>query len=296
MNNIAITKENSSIWVQYLELCKPNVVSLIVFTAIVGMLLSTEGAIPVDLFIFGTIGIAMAAAAGAAINHVIDQNIDMVMQRTMNRPLPTGAISEKNAIIFAALLAVSSALILTLLVNPLTALLTLLSMIGYAFIYTIYLKRTTPHNIVLGGAAGATPPLLGWCAITGTVTVEAVVLFLIIFIWTPPHFWPLAIKRRDEYRRAGLPMLPLTHGIAFTKQQILIYSFLLFAVTLLPYSIGMSGIIYLVTAVILGIGFIYHAIKLYRSEGDEHSMQTFGYSIFYLCFLFVALLGDHYLT
>ena len=296
MNNIAITKESSSIWVQYLELCKPNVVSLIVFTAIVGMLLSTEGAIPVDLFIFGTIGIAMASAAGAAINHVIDQNIDMVMQRTMDRPIPTGAISEKNAIIFAALLAISSTLILTFLVNPLTALLTLLSMIGYAFIYTIYLKRTTPHNIVLGGAAGATPPLLGWCAITGTVTVEAVVLFLIIFIWTPPHFWPLAIKRRDEYRRAGLPMLPLTHGVAFTKQQILIYSFLLFAISLLPYSIGMSGIIYLVTAVTLGIGFIYYAVKLYRSEGDEYSMQTFGYSIFYLCFLFAALLSDHYLA
>ena len=296
MNNIAITKESPSIWIQYLELCKPNVVSLIVFTAIVGMLLSTKGALPIDLFIFGTVGIGMAAAAGAAINHVIDQNIDMVMQRTMDRPIPTGAISEKNAIVFASLLAVSSTLILTLLVNPLTALLTLLSMIGYAFIYTVYLKRTTPHNIVLGGAAGATPPLLGWCAITGSVTVEAVVLFLIIFVWTPPHFWPLAIKRRDEYRRAGLPMLPVTHGIRFTKQQILIYSFLLLSITLLPYSIGMSGLIYLVTAIILGLGFIYHAIKLYRSEGDEHSMQTFGYSIFYLCVLFAALLGDHYFT
>ena len=296
MNNIAITKQSPSIWIQYLELCKPNVVSLIVFTAIVGMLLSTKGALPIDLFIFGTVGIGMAAAAGAAINHVIDQNIDMVMQRTMDRPIPTGAISEKNAIVFASLLAVSSTLILTLLVNPLTALLTLLSMIGYAFIYTVYLKRTTPHNIVLGGAAGATPPLLGWCAITGSVTVEAVVLFLIIFVWTPPHFWPLAIKRRDEYRRAGLPMLPVTHGIRFTKQQILIYSFLLLSITLLPYSIGMSGLIYLVTAIILGLGFIYHAIKLYRSEGDEHSMQTFGYSIFYLCVLFAALLGDHYFT
>ena len=295
MNNLALSKSDSSSLAQYFELCKPNVVSLIVFTAIVGMLLSTEGTIAINLLVFGSIGIALGSAAGAAINHVIDQKIDTVMDRTMARPIPTGAISTRNALIFAAMLAISSMVILSTLVNLLTAFLTFLSMIGYAFIYTVYLKRTTPHNIVLGGAAGATPPLLGWCAMTGTVTIEAILLFVIIFIWTPPHFWPLAIKRQDDYRRAGLPMLPVTHGVAFTKQQILLYTFLLFAVTLLPYSIAMSGLLYLASAIVLGLGFIYHAIKLYRSEGDVHTMQTFGYSIAYLFGLFAALLADHYL-
>jgi protoheme IX farnesyltransferase len=282
-------------WRKYYNLCKPKVVFLIVFTAIVGMLLSTQGALPLDTFLAATIGIGLASASGAALNHWVDQRIDVVMERTHKRPLPQGEMSSRSALLFALSLAVISMVILLVWTNPLTALLTLTSLVGYAVIYTMFLKRSTPQNIVLGGAAGAAPPMLGWAAMTGEVNTEALLLFLIIFVWTPPHFWALAIKRRDEYARAGLPMLPVTHGIVFTKFHILLYTMLLLSVTLMPFVIQMTGLIYFAGALSLGIGFIYHAVKLYRTgDSDLHAMKTFSYSIFYLSALFAFLLLDHY--
>lgn len=287
--------QTPSVWRQYLELCKPKVVLLIVFTSLVGMLLSSPTLIPLDLIFFANLGIGLAAASGAAINHWVDQKIDAEMERTHNRPLPTGGISSVSALSFALVLCVFSMAILLATTNPLTALLTFICVIGYAVIYTMFLKRWTPQNIVWGGAAGAAPPLLGWAAVTGEVNTEALLLFLIIFIWTPPHFWALAIRRRDDYAKVNVPMLPVTHGIPFTKVQVLLYTFMLLAVTLIPFAIQMTGLIYLAGAVALGVGFIYHAFKLYRSEGDEHAMKTFGYSIFYLTALFAFLLADHYI-
>lgn len=282
-------------WRKYYSLCKPKVVFLIVFTAIVGMLLSTQGALPLDTFMAATIGIGLASASGAALNHWVDQRIDVVMERTHKRPLPQGEMSSRSALLFALSLAVISMVILLVWTNSLTALLTLTSLVGYAVIYTMFLKRSTPQNIVLGGAAGAAPPMLGWAAMTGEVNTEALLLFLIIFVWTPPHFWALAIKRRDEYARAGLPMLPVTHGIVFTKFHILLYTMLLLSVTLMPFVIQMTGLIYFAGALSLGIGFIYHAVKLYRTgDSDLHAMKTFSYSIFYLSALFAFLLLDHY--
>lgn len=280
---------------QYFALCKPKVVLLIVFTAVVGMLLATPGAIPLDKFFFATIGIALAAASGAAINHWVDQRIDSVMERTQNRPLPQGELSSHGALIFAISLAVIAMIILVTQINQLTALLTLTSLIGYAVIYTMFLKRSTPQNIVLGGAAGAAPPALGWAAMTGELNTEALLLFLIIFIWTPPHFWALAIKRKDEYAKAGIPMLPVTHGVVFTKVHILLYTLMLLSVSLMPFVINMSGLVYLAGALALGIGFIYHAWKLFQTgTSDAHAMKTFGYSIFYLSALFAFFLIDHY--
>ena len=294
MNEIAI-KQTTIPFRQYYNLCKPKVVFLIVFTAIVGMLLSTPGLLPFDTFLAATIGIALASASGAALNHWVDQRIDSIMERTRNRPLPSGELSSYSALTFALGLAVLSMLILLTFVNTLTALLTLTSLVGYAVIYTMFLKRTTPQNIVLGGAAGAAPPLLGWTAMTGEVNTEALLLFLIIFVWTPPHFWALAIKRKDEYARAGLPMLPVTPGVVFTKLHILLYTMMLVSVTLMPFVIYMTGLIYLAGAVALGIGFLYHAIKLYNTgDSDQHAMKTFGYSIFYLSALFSFFLVDHY--
>lgn len=291
----AVLKISSLNWRNYYNLCKPKVVYLIVFTAIVGMLLSTAGVPPLDTFIAASLGIGLASASGAALNHWVDQRVDVVMERTSKRPLPQGELSSNQALLFALSLAVIAMIILLVWTNTLTALLTLTSLVGYAVIYTMFLKRTTPHNIVLGGAAGAAPPLLGWAAMTGEVNHEALLLFLIIFIWTPPHFWALAIKRKDEYARAGLPMLPVTHGIAFTKQHILLYTLMLLSVTLMPFVVQMTGIIYFAGALALGIGFIYHAYKLYKTgESDEHAMKTFGYSIFYLSALFGFLLLDHY--
>ena len=281
-------------WRECYRLCKPKVVALIVFTAIVGMLLSTDGMVPLDTFVFATIGIALGAASGAAINHFVDQRIDAIMERTKNRPLPQGQLTPRMALAFAISIGILSMLILYFFVNPLTALLTFISMVGYAIVYTMFLKRATPQNIVLGGAAGAAPPILGWAAVTGEVNYDALLLFLIIFVWTPPHFWALAIKRRKEYAKADIPMLPVTHGVIFTKYHILLYTLLLFAVTLMPFVTQMSGLIYLAGAIALGIGFIYHATKLCCTEGDQHSMKTFGYSIFYLSALFAFLLLDHY--
>lgn len=281
-------------WRDYLELCKPNVVALIVFTAIVGMLLAAPGMVPLDALVFGTLGIGLAAGSAAAINHVVDQKIDAIMGRTRGRPLPQGAVSARDALIFALLIGAVAMAMLGLLVNPLTALLTFLSLIGYAVIYTMYLKRATPQNIVIGGAAGAAPPVLGWTAVTGSVDPGALLLFLIIFTWTPPHFWALAIHRAEEYRKVDMPMLPVTHGKDYTRLQILLYTVLLLVVTLLPYGYGMSGGLYLGGAMVLGLGFLYYAVRLYRNDDDRMPMRTFGYSIIYLMALFALLLVDHY--
>lgn len=279
----------------YWALCKPKVVALIIFTAVVGMLLaSPEGLLPWNALIFGTLGIGLGAASGAAMNHWVDHRIDGVMDRTNNRPLPQGDLPPYAALIFSIFLGILSSWILIAQVNNITAILTFLSLIGYAVIYTMYLKRTTPMNIVLGGAAGAAPPLLGWAAVTGDVPPEALLLFLIIFVWTPPHFWALAIKRREEYRKAGIPMLPVTHGVAVTKRQILLYTILLVVISVIPFFIQMSGLIYLCGALALGIGFLRYAIQLYRTDCDALAMKTFSYSIFYLSLLFTFLLVDHY--
>lgn len=281
-------------WKNYLTLCKPNVVGEMLFTAVVGMLLAVPGMPPVDLLIYSTVGIALAASSAAAINHYIDRKADAQMHRTENRPLPQGSLTARNVIIFAAILGISSMLLLIIKVNALTALLTFLSLFGYAVIYTVYLKRATPQNIVIGGAFGATPPLLGWCAMTGEIHPYALLLMLIIFVWTPPHFWALAIARREEYAKVKIPMLPVTHGAEFTRLHILLYTILLFIVTLLPYLTGMSDLIYLASAVPLGVGFIYFAILMMRNKDNQTAMKTFGYSIFYITLLFAALLIDHY--
>jgi protoheme IX farnesyltransferase len=282
-------------WKNYYTLCKPNVVAEMLFTAVVGMLLAVPGMPPVGPFIYGTIGIALAASSAAAVNHFIDRKADAQMARTEKRPLPTGELSTTNVITFAFVLGLSSMLILILLVNTLTAILTFLSLFGYAIIYTLYLKRATPQNIVIGGIFGATPPLLGWCAMTGEIHPYSLLLALIIYVWTPPHFWALAIARREEYAKVNIPMLPVTHGPEFTRLQILLYTILLIIVTLLPYLTGMSGLIYLVSAVFLGLGFIYYAVLMMRKKDNKTAMKTFVYSIVYLTLLFAALLIDHYL-
>ncbi len=279
---------------KYYNLTKPKVVSLIIFTAVVGMMLAGIETVPLSQSIAAIVGIALAAASGAAINHWVDQKIDVIMERTKDRPLPHGDLSSVQALTFALSLAVISMVLLVVWVNNLTAILTFISLMGYAVIYTVFLKRATPQNIVLGGAAGAAPPLLGWVAITDAVNTEAILLFLIIFIWTPPHFWALAIRRKDEYAKAGIPMLPVTHGVKYTKLLILLYSLMLFSVSLLPFVIKMSGLIYLVAAIILGLGFIIFAWKLYVDEKNEYAMKTFSYSILYLSLIFLFLLADHY--
>ncbi len=281
-------------WKTYFALCKPKVVSLIVFTAVVGILLASAGDPPWARAFFAILGIGLAAGAGAAANHWIDRRIDALMARTQNRPLPQHKIKPASVVVFTLVLATVSMLILVTQVNMLTAWLTFISMIGYAIIYTVFLKPNTPYNIVLGGAAGATPPLLGWTAVTGEVHTEALLLFLIIFVWTPPHFWALAIKRREEYSKAEVPMLPVTHGVAFTKQQILFYTVMLVVISVVPFFIEMSGLIYLCGAISLGVGFIWYAFRLFMEEGDSHAGPTFGYSIFYLSMLFGFLLLDHY--
>jgi protoheme IX farnesyltransferase len=295
MSNRTTTDTVDIIWQDYLTLCKPKVVSLIIFTAVVGMFLATPNMVPWDVLIYGIIGIGLAASSAATINHVIDYRIDSIMARTMRRPLPEGKISIVNAIIFAWFLGTISMGILAFLVNTLTAGLTALSLIGYGFIYSMFLKRATPQNIVIGGAAGAAPPVLGWTAVTGTLDPNSLLLFLIIFVWTPPHFWALAIYRRDDYAAADIPMLPVTHGVEFTRLQILLYTILLFVVTLLPYLVGMSGLFYLVGAVLLGAGFLYYAILMRFNHDDQLAMRTFSYSIIYLMLLFAFLLIDHYI-
>ncbi|MBI3898077.1 MAG: protoheme IX farnesyltransferase [Gammaproteobacteria bacterium] len=279
---------------EYFELTKPRVVALIVFTAVVGMFLSMPGFLPLVKFIYATLGIGLAAGSAAAFNHILDRKADALMARTRARPLPTGQLTTREALLFASLIGVVSMAILWFGVNALTAALTFCSLIGYSVVYTLYLKRATPQNIVIGGAAGAAPPVLGWTAMTGEVASDALLLFLIIFIWTPPHFWALALYRREEYAKVNIPMLPVTHGPEFTRLQILFYTILLAAVTLLPFATHMSGWLYLVGAIGLNIGFLYYAWRLYRNYSDALSRRTFSYSIQYLSLLFALLLIDHY--
>lgn len=280
---------------QYLQLCKPKVVYLIVFTAVVGMLLAVPGWPPLNALVFGTLGIGLAASSAAAINHLLDQRIDAVMARTRNRPLPSGQLGISQVLIFALVLGTLSMVMLVVWVNTLTAVLTFLSLIGYAIIYTVWLKRATPQNIVIGGAAGAAPPVLGWTAVTASIDPNALILFLIIYVWTPPHFWALAIHRRDDYAAVDIPMLPVTHGLRFTRWHILFYTILLVIVTTLPYLTGMSGLLYLAGVTVLNLGFLWYALRLLQDNDDRLPMQTFGYSIIYLMVLFVFLLSDHFL-
>ncbi|MED5536098.1 MAG: heme o synthase [Pseudomonadota bacterium] len=282
-------------WRDYYSLTKPRVVQLLVFTAIVGMFLAVPGMVPWDILLFGSLGIGFSAASGAAVNHILDQRLDAEMVRTRDRPLPTGRINEKDALTFAICLGFVGIAILALLVNLLTAMLTFLSLIGYAVVYTVYLKRATPQNIVIGGAAGASPPVLGWTAVTNDVTGYALLLFLIIFTWTPPHFWALAVARRDDYAKAGVPMLPVTHGLEVTKSFVLYYTILLLLVSLLPYLTGVAGVLYFFGALLLGVGFIYYAILLKYGRAENIAMRTFAYSISYLIALFTFLLADHYI-
>ena len=284
----------SSRWRDFLELTKPKVSLLIVFTAVVGMVLASPGMVPLSALLFGTVGIALASGSAAAFNHVLDRRIDEQMARTRQRPLPTGHLQKRHAVIFASSLALASMLILGLLVNPLTAALTFCSLIGYAMVYTMWLKRATPQNIVIGGAAGAAPPVLGWAAVSNSIDPQALLLFLIIFTWTPPHFWALAIARRDDYAKVGIPMLPVTHGIPYTRLQIVLYTILLVLATLLPYLAGMSGFIYLGSALLLNARFLYYVLALQRGLRPELPMRTFKFSITYLMLLFAALILDHY--
>ena len=281
-------------WRDYLELGKPKVVALIVFTAVVGMFLAVPGWPPLPKLIFGTLGIGLAASGAAAVNHLLDQRIDAVMFRTRHRPLPTGQVTERQVLLYALTLTMLSMLVLTALVNTLTAVLTFFSLVGYAVVYTVFLKRASPQNIVIGGAAGAAPPLLGWTAVTGHADAGAYLLFLIIFIWTPPHFWALAIHRREDYAKVGIPMPPVTHGVAYTKLQVLLYTLILFGVSLLPFVIRMSGWLYLACAVLLGAVFVWYAWRMRSTDDETLPMRTFHWSIWYLSLLFAALLLDHY--
>jgi len=280
----------------YLTLCKPKVILVMLITAWVGMLLSTKTAVPLNIFIFATLGIALSGSSAAVINHLVDRHIDAKMSRTEHRPLVNQRISPRHAVLFSIFLGVSGLLILNFLVNVLTTLLTLLTVFGYAVLYTLFLKRCTPQNIVIGGAAGAMPPLLGWTAVTGSLSAFPWLLVLIIFAWTPPHFWALAIYRKEDYEKANIPMLPNTHGIPFTKVYLLLYTLLLWAITLLPYVVQMSGVLYLTAAIILGAIFLGYSIVLYRSDGarlNRVALKTFSFSILYLLLLFTVLLIDH---
>ena len=281
-------------WRDFLELTKPKVVALMILTAVIGMLLAAPGVPGWDVLLFGNLGIALLAGAAAVVNHVVDQKIDTVMARTRRRPVATGRVSQLDALLFATVLALAGMMILMWQVNDLTAWLTLASLVGYAGIYTLFLKRATPQNIVIGGLAGAMPPLLGWTAVTGQVEGHALLLVLIIFAWTPPHFWALAIHRKEEYAKAGIPMLPVTHGNRYTELHILLYTLMLLAVTLLPFATGMSGWIYLAGAMVLGLRFLQYSVRLLRGDDRRVALATFKYSITYLMALFVVLLVDHF--
>ena len=279
----------------YFEVCKPKVVAVMLFTALVGMLIAAPLSLPFDTMLAAMTGIALVSAAAAAINHVADHRIDALMQRTRNRPLPTGTLSAREVLTFAGVIGTVGTLILVVWVNLLTAILTLLSLVGYAVIYTRFLKYATPQNIVIGGAAGATPPMLGWTAATGQLDFGAFLLFLIVFVWTPPHFWALAMCRKKEYAEAGVPMLPVTHGEDFTRLQILLYIILLTLITMLPYATGLSGAVYLFSATLLNLVFIYYGLVLRINRTPKKAMETFGFSIVYIMLLFTALLIDRYI-
>jgi len=282
-------------WPDFLELTKPRVVALMLITAVIGMCMAVPGFVPWQPLVLGNIGIAFCAGAAAAINHVVDERIDQKMSRTTNRPVAQGRVSQSEAIVFATLLAIFGTALLATTVNVLTAVLTVASLVGYAFIYTMFLKRATPQNIVIGGLAGAAPPLLGWTAVTGEIHAHGLLLVLIIFAWTPPHFWALAILRKDEYAAVGIPMLPVTHGNRFTALHILLYTILMFLITLLPYITLLSGWIYAVAATLLGLRFLYWSIEILREKNPDAPMATFKFSITYLMVLFIAMLADHWI-
>lgn len=290
-----LTSNTSASWRDYYEMCKPRVVMLMILTSLVGMFLAVPGMVPLDVLVLGNLGIALVAASGAVVNHLIDRKIDILMKRTHNRPLPQGRVDPKQTIIFAVTIGVLGMGILLFWVNPLCAWLTLGSFVGYAFIYTGYLKHATPQNIVIGGLSGAMPPLLGWSAVTGTIEPDALILVLIIFAWTPPHFWALAIHRKDEYAKSGVPMLPVTHGEHVTKVHIIVYTAILVVVSVFPYFSSMSGPLYLGSALVLGAGFLFWSGLLMFNSKPTTAMDTFKYSIVYLALLFVALVLDHYL-
>ncbi|HSW92728.1 MAG TPA: heme o synthase [Gammaproteobacteria bacterium] len=279
---------------EYMTLCKPRVVMLMILTSIVGMCLASSSSLSVMTLIFGNLGIALVAGAAAALNHVADQHIDKMMQRTKHRPIVQGKISTRNSLIFATVICFFGMVILLTFTNVLTAVLTFLSLMGYAVCYTLYLKHATPQNIVIGGIAGAVPPLLGWTAVTGSISPEALLLVLIIYVWTPPHFWALAIHRYEDYSRANVPMLPNTHGIPFTKLNIVLYTILLMIATSLPFLIGMAGLIYFAGVTLANLVFLFYVIRLFLSENKKHAMATFKYSIYYLGILFLLLLIDHH--
>lgn len=289
-----IDNQTAISWRDYLELCKPNVVALMILTSVIGMLLATPGAVPLNILIFGNLGIALCAGAAAAVNHVVDRHIDEKMARTANRPIAKGRLSPNQAVMFALLIGLLGIVILVIFTNVLTAWLTLASLIGYAFIYTMYLKRATPQNIVIGGLAGAAPPLLGWVAVTGEIHYNALLLVLIIFAWTPPHFWALALHRKEEYAKADIPMLPVTHGDTYTKINIVLYTLMLIVVTVMPYLTGLFGWLYLAGCLLLGGGFLFYSALMWLNK--DSGMRTFKYSIIYLMVLFAIMLLDHYLV
>ena len=290
-----ITAAPRAIWRDYYELTKPNVVLLMILTSAIGMFMAVPGMVPLDALLLGNLGIALCAGAAAAVNHLVDERVDQRMARTHKRPVAQGKIGTRQAALFALVLGGLGMSILLLWINALTAWLTLFSLLGYAVIYTMFLKRATPQNIVIGGLAGAAPPLLGWAAVTGEVHGHALLLVLIIFAWTPPHFWALAIHRREEYAAVDIPMLPVTHGVPFTKLHILLYTIIMFLITLLPYATRLSGPLYLLGAVMMGAGFLYWAGELMWGKNKNAPMETFKYSLVYLAALFVVMLVDHYL-
>ena len=294
MSTQVLKLSQRALWKDYLELTKPRVVLLMLITSMVGMFLATRAGVALEVLVFGNLGIAFCAGAAAAVNHVVDRRIDAIMARTLKRPVTSGRISPVAALTFAAILALAGMGLLLAFTNTLAAVLTFASLVGYAVIYTGFLKRATPQNIVIGGLAGAAPPLLGWVAVTEHVSAEALLLVLIIFTWTPPHFWALAIHRKAEYAKADIPMLPVTHGEHYTKVHIVLYSLMLLAVTLLPFAIHMSGLVYLISALVLGARFVHLSLVLYQGRDENAAINTFKYSIWYLLWLFVALLVDHY--
>ncbi|MDO3387748.1 heme o synthase [Gilvimarinus sp. SDUM040013] len=294
MSQTEATMATSS-WRDYYELTKPKVVMLMILTSVIGMLLAVPGMVPLDVLIIGNLGIALCAGSAAAVNHLVDRGIDQKMARTLNRPVAKGRVEPLHALIFAGVIGTLGMALLVLFINTLTAILTLVSLLGYALVYTLFLKRATPQNIVIGGIAGAAPPLLGWTAVTGTLDGHALLLVLIIFAWTPPHFWALALHRKDDYAKADIPMLPVTHGEKYTKLHIFLYTIIMILVTLLPFITGMLSWIYLVGALVLGAGFLYWSFMLMVSKREGLGMETFKYSIIYLMALFVAMLADHYL-
>ncbi len=294
MSETALTSEKSATWQDYYELTKPNVVYLMLLTSAIGMFMAVPGLVPLDVLIFGNLGIGLCAASGAVVNHLVDQRVDKLMARTHNRPIVRGRVRAPNAAVFAAVLGGLGMTLLLVAINPLTAWLTLFSLVGYAGIYSLWLKRATPQNIVIGGLPGAAPPLLGWTAVTGEIHGHALLLVLIIFAWTPPHFWALAIDRRHDYAKAAIPMLPVTHGVKYTSLHILLYTLVLVAASLLPFATGLSGPLYLAGAVVLGVIHLYYAVQILR-EKPGAPMATFKYSLIYLMAIYIVMLVDHYM-